>query len=884
MLVFWIFVLAILTPCVSFCSVNTQFFTQKQIVLSILLSLLAGCAAGACAWFYAGVLGRPWQESMLMLAAWLCFVLLSERFFTETFQDRCVRWSVMAAGACVFCLAGYFAWNIFVLSLLALYGCFAFYDLLKNWSRPKTPVFASEETIAKTSGQKHVRFVKKPNVYLMLLESMHSSEALKRIYGVHTERAEYILQKNNFTIYPDTFSNKHSTPLSLRTILSLSLDYNARPDVLENFISNGYKCNFFDTMAYLAQPYIKYISNAKLSRIAVLAYSLFAPLFSQSAWLRIIVGGIDPFKTDTASREFEAMRADFCTALAAENIVPTFNILHFGSQHFGDLWYRIKSPQKIYMQNYNCAARDLELIVSDIVSADPEAIIIAVGDHGAYHWNGAQGGSRSPEQNLKAHGVAAEALVYDFFGIILGIRWGSLSQPQISDPISPVNIFRWVFTALEGRAKPREMEENISILDGNYIVARNGKTLEQFEPLTNIAYSDYYPLLISDTELFEETVETEAKLERRQISGLASDTGHLFKTAMKSTPVSLQHFNAVKVMFAAGDISNGLKLLDYCWEEKGLSLGYEPFSYLVRAHIGIKNYERAKDIISKVQAVPHFPQRNAYLYLMIILWREKRYEEMMSIVSRIFDIKRDLICEPVDKFPIESTFSHMAIEKLHGAAKAMEWLENSLVKEKDNAAHLYSLFVQKIVFLLRYNSDKAISELRKRITGDNTPPGFIILYLRLLIINGKMDIAKKIIEENNLMDSMKKNFSFMLLLEDIYKKGTKENVLAIQTKISLVKEIENSRLFDPDWYANKYKLVTPSPLLFDYVKNGVALLRNPNKSFDLYFYLCAYPPVLLQGLDPLLHYISLDKSIPPSPEIDRFFYISAHPLFKNKFL
>lgn len=66
---------------------------------------------------------------------------------------------------------------------------------------------APEENIRhpeKLRGQ--IRFRMRPNIYLFYLESMHSSKAVRALYGIDGTDIDRFLEKNGFTLYPDFLS------------------------------------------------------------------------------------------------------------------------------------------------------------------------------------------------------------------------------------------------------------------------------------------------------------------------------------------------------------------------------------------------------------------------------------------------------------------------------------------------------------------------------------------------------------------------------------------------------------------------------------------------------------------------------------------------------
>lgn len=72
-----------------------------------------------------------------------------------------------------------------------------------------------------------------------------------------------------------------------------------------------------------------------------------------------------------------------------------------------------------------------------------------------------------------------------------------------------------------------------------------------------------------------------------------------------------------------------------------------------------------------------------------------------------------------------------------------------------------------------------------------------------------------------------------------------------------IRIIEDSGLFDPDWYRSAYKDVGSTAMepIEHFVRIGAAMLRNPSERFDTRFYLSANPELVDAGVNPLVHYI-----------------------------
>ncbi|MFM5068531.1 glycosyltransferase [Aeromonas veronii] len=106
---------------------------------------------------------------------------------------------------------------------------------------------------------------------------------------------------------------------------------------------------------------------------------------------------------------------------------------------------------------------------------------------------------------------------------------------------------------------------------------------------------------------------------------------------------------------------------------------------------------------------------------------------------------------------------------------------------------------------------------------------------------------------------------------------------------NLIKEIQNSGLFDADWYLKQYPDVTRSNLspIEHYIKYGYRLNRQPSATFNAARYLEYYPDVAASKLNPLVHYIKYGRNegrAIPINKIEKEATSSVNQYFDNIYL
>lgn len=79
--------------------------------------------------------------------------------------------------------------------------------------------------------------------------------------------------------------------------------------------------------------------------------------------------------------------------------------------------------------------------------------------------------------------------------------------------------------------------------------------------------------------------------------------------------------------------------------------------------------------------------------------------------------------------------------------------------------------------------------------------------------------------------------------------------------------IENSGLFDKNWYLSEYSDVASLGIhpVEHYLRLGARLLRNPSQKFDTRYYLESNPDVAAAGINPLMHYVMRGEKEGRSP-------------------
>ncbi|MBQ4133101.1 MAG: hypothetical protein IJD04_05135, partial [Desulfovibrionaceae bacterium] len=486
--------LAALAPTVAFVSVNTRFFTGRQMAQSAGVAAVVGGVLGLLLWLLASHLnaagvGEGYVSALLGLCTGGIFLVFSERLVTELSKTKKARLIANLSGLTVSALLALLLSPAVLSGLLIVYLGFSLFDLYKK-NNPQKELLVYE-TMGTSEARQSVSteaperpFKHKPNVYLFFLESIHSEKAAELIYGIppDPEMAEFY-QKHGFTVYENFFSNNAWTLHSLNSLIENKLnaiisELEYPPYVIRHFLQNGYKLNLFDNYAYAFVRYSKWADYCSfyLPIWIKKLYIFCGALFAQSAILRKVVLGIDLFETGI---NFDYTYGAVEQKLKKHNDMPVFNIFRFGARHNDYNFYTYKSWEEVYTPLYVRTQAEIKRMTELIVSHDPNAVIIATGDHGAMQyldvWTNGDVNDNIAKKKLN-HDLVARS----FFDVLLAVRWPAHvnTPPKI---YTHINVFKHLFAILcEDNTILSDIKIDISQKD-NFLVADKAKPLERFQ-------------------------------------------------------------------------------------------------------------------------------------------------------------------------------------------------------------------------------------------------------------------------------------------------------------------------------------------------------------------------------------------------------------------
>ncbi|MGD0993279.1 MAG: hypothetical protein ABR998_12495 [Gemmatimonadales bacterium] len=374
-----------------------------------------------------------------------------------------------------------------------------------------------------------VTFRTRPDVYLVLLESYNGLDVRSRVYGIDNGALTDALRGDGYTIYDSVFANYFTTLTSLSATMLMAQHHYAyrgptsvltyrkiiggayENPVLETFARNGYEIDYSGFGEYLFYPSAMLDRTSAKQRLQPL--EVFSKLIALKRSVLPVVRKLES-ELWPGPHSGQAARGSGVSPGAARDRSgparkrPVFTMLYTGAAHspmyisdfprdmealpgFRDLpVWRANLTHDYWVSTYRRLADSSDSVLIELAGRlareDPTAVVILLGDHGAWlhreQWIGAGG---DPNRAMREHGVSPSEVTRDLEEVFLAIRWPAGQPPRV---ITPVNLFRAVFAALAGREAGDDHAPNDSFVllqpptgDKVYRTVRDGKLLDQWE-------------------------------------------------------------------------------------------------------------------------------------------------------------------------------------------------------------------------------------------------------------------------------------------------------------------------------------------------------------------------------------------------------------------
>ena len=320
---------------------------------------------------------------------------------------------------------------------------------------------------------------KKPNIYLYFLESYHSPYAMRLLYDHDLGPMVDYLRGKNFLVYDRTLSNSHYTLASMIDTFTMRLNQNIvrgnldtapqlrkllggsnENNLFKMLKDNGYHITFIT----MGSQYFFNVQGPNLdSTDAFLSYRPFTPLIDLNPGkFKLLAAISSKWLNEGSFQGTQAERVRQAVERGQQRGGPFMVIFKGGAAHSNggegrasreefDAW----KPK--YLEYVASGDAEMKEILEYLDVADPEALVILIGDHGAWGYayfpfeKALKNGDLAMfRRELTERGLTLDKVVQNFFGTFLALRLPGGEHRDIAQglPMNHVNLFRQIFAYL----------------------------------------------------------------------------------------------------------------------------------------------------------------------------------------------------------------------------------------------------------------------------------------------------------------------------------------------------------------------------------------------------------------------------------------------------
>ncbi len=344
------------------------------------------------------------------------------------------------------------------------------------------------------------KFKAKPNIYFFIYDAYGSEDVYKKNLAFDNSPHYRDLAARGFKVV-HTFSNYFATwPTTMSVFLGQHHYYDlssgvddtkfgrammaglARNPVLETLRANGYRIQYVHGIDYFVHERgtldFLYPEDPPWSVLRIFGSPVLHSLIGKD--------NIVPGRRERAEQK-EVLFARIDEA-AAKSAGPWFTFVHVNLPAHGPIdksWFNLAYFEKEFREKTVAANAHMLEVMGRIIGADPGAVVIVIGDHGAWRYRNVWVGHDLPSEALKAAGIAPETVALDLFGIMIAVRAPGGCDRSFYAGITPVNVMRALFACLSENADVmRDHPADISLFkkkDPIWAVAKDGRALPAWE-------------------------------------------------------------------------------------------------------------------------------------------------------------------------------------------------------------------------------------------------------------------------------------------------------------------------------------------------------------------------------------------------------------------
>jgi hypothetical protein len=368
-------------------------------------------------------------------------------------------------------------------------------------------LFTGGGTLAQREAFEDAKFDKKPNIYLFIYDAYGNQDVYAKNFGFDNSQQYQELAARGFRVL-HTFSNYSATwPTTLSLFLGKHHYYDlstgvadsklgraimagiAHNPVLETLRQNGYHIQYVHGMDYFVHERgtLDFVYPEEPSWSVLRIFS--SPVLNAALGASNVATGKRPLaeQAQVLSTRIEA---------AARSDVPWFTFSHIslpGHSPVRSDWHDLASFEDQFRDRTVAANAHMLRLMDELIAADPGAVVIIVGDHGAWRYRNAWAGYEVPSDGLAASGIALDTAARDLFGIMVAVRASNGCDQSFYPGVTPVNLLRVLFACLSGDLDlMHDRPADVSIFESPgpkwrdkalWAVAREGQALSSWEPL-----------------------------------------------------------------------------------------------------------------------------------------------------------------------------------------------------------------------------------------------------------------------------------------------------------------------------------------------------------------------------------------------------------------
>ena len=516
--------LAFLVPIFFVFSKNSHMVSVEGLLLSSGIALLIACLAivglSLCIWFYEKKSANfpMWMRWLVMAIFCMvivetCCFFLQGQLFAAIPEPRWLRILVsrMIPFIILFLLVYKFGFRPINVFLCIFWGISVInLGIALSESDPLRPDISLLSYEIK----------QRPNIYLFVQESYHPLDIQREVYGIDTSYMEAYLARNGFTDYGKIYANSPHTLGSFADLFSFRPSWvyargnndvraSVRPMLGGNKFNTLFrimKANDYNTVwivgdsGYYGTIRGEYLDDSdgliggqsqSLIFDVITCFEMLNTRFRDASILSLRKYYEPFFPEERAYTGNLENRVSQAIARHNQPGSPLFLIFKGGANHTpsdgsysweqNEEWVQSGRYQKL-VEKGNL---ELQRICDLIIAKDPGALIILIGDHGSWRFQGADKGWRSSLKDIvcivEEKGISWSDFCEDRFAAFLAIRLPYGLQADIShgQVMSHVNLFRHIFAYLNQDESILEAREPSNTYFRGQTVIVDGKVVSE---------------------------------------------------------------------------------------------------------------------------------------------------------------------------------------------------------------------------------------------------------------------------------------------------------------------------------------------------------------------------------------------------------------------